>query len=143
MLSGGSDTFCIGQSSERPSLKLLYKHVVPGAARKWKDLGVELLSDNHHNVLGIIEANHPQDVEKCCKLMFEKWLETSVDTSWNQLIQSLMSQTVQLNYLADMISEKLDKVFWKVIIIHRIFDYYTVLFYVPQPSLCSMYHVLV
>ena len=102
-------TFSNVYGGERPSLKLLYKHVVPGAATKWRELGVELLDTDSEIVLSTIETNYPKDVEECCKLMLDKWLKTSVDASWNQLVQALKSPAIKLNYLAGELYQQLSE----------------------------------
>jgi len=81
--------------------------VVPFTAYKWEDLGAQLL-DTHsdcQSVLSVIKANHPQNVEECCKCVLKKWLETKPDASWSQLIQALESPSVQLNNVASNINE--------------------------------------
>ena len=76
-------------------------------ADKWRDLGVKLLEPSliDRRVLEVIAADHPHSVEGCCKNMFEKWLTTQVDPSWNQLIEALKS--IGLNYIASQIEESL------------------------------------
>ena len=105
----GFDIFSSVCGGQRPSLKLLYSHVVPVAAKKWRELGVELLDTDSEVVLGTIEANHPKDVEKCCKVMLEKWLETSLDASWNKLEQALKSPAIKLNHLASELYQHLSE----------------------------------
>ena len=92
--------------SDRPSLRVLYDHVVKDVAglSNWRDLGVQLLPPNE---VGIIERNHPNDVLSCCKGVLEKWLETATDPTWNQLIEALRSPSVQLNYLAGQLEKML------------------------------------
>jgi len=46
---------------------------------------------------------------ECCKRMLDKWLETEWgNASWDQLIEALQSQSVQLNHLASQIRRMLD-----------------------------------
>ena len=54
---------------------------------RWRDLGLELVDSN--KILRVIETNHPSDVDTCCRLMFEKWLEKTHDASWSQLVTAL------------------------------------------------------
>ena len=54
---------------------------------RWRDLGLELVDSN--KILKVIETNHPSDVDTCCRLMFEKWLEKTPDANWNQLVTAL------------------------------------------------------
>ena len=81
---------------------------MPKSAGKWKELGAQLLSGDCLAKLTVIETNHPKDVERCCKCVFEKWLETREDASWNQLIQALESQSVQLSSLASEINQVIE-----------------------------------
>ena len=85
-------------------LKDLHDHVVLKVACKWNDIAVQLLkADQHHNI-GIVKSNHPQNAEECCKRIFEIWLGTSTDATWNQLITALTSPCVGLHYVASQLS---------------------------------------
>ena len=88
-------------------MKDLYDHVVMKVADKWRDLGVQLLRSDQERLLHIIEVDHPRDSTGCCKCLFEKWLETNADDTWNVLIKALRSPTVQLNYLASQLEKML------------------------------------
>ena len=76
-------------------------------ADKWKDLGVQLLRSDQENCLNIIAVDHPHDAVSCCKCVLEKWLDTTTDATWNQLITVLRSPTVQLDYLASQLEQML------------------------------------
>ena len=91
----------------RPLLRDLYDQVVPSVADMWRDLGVRLLDPSllDQRVLEVIAADHPHSVEDCCKSVFEKWLNTQEDASWQQLLEALKS--VQLDYLSSQIENKL------------------------------------
>jgi len=91
--------------NDRPALKDLHDHVVPHIADKWDDLGVQLLDDSQVDQLDIIAADHPQDVVKCCKLMLKKWLNSSTDANWNQLLCALCK--IELVSLANDVKKKL------------------------------------
>ena len=77
--------------------------MVNNVAEKWKELGVQLLRSDQENVLNIIVADHPNDVVSCCKCVLKKWLDTTTDATWNQLITALKSPSVQLDYLASQL----------------------------------------
>ena len=97
---------CTG--SDRPSLKDLHEHVAIGAAGKWKDLGVYLLPQSGQaEMLKAIGADHPRDVVGCCKCVLEKWLDTTTDATWDQLITALRSPSIQLDYLASQLEQTL------------------------------------
>ena len=90
--------------SDRPSLRSLHDHVVNSVAGKWKDLGVQLLPPE---MVDIIAEDHPHDVVSCCKCVLKKWLDTTTDATWNQLIKALRSPSVQLDYLAGQLEQML------------------------------------
>ena len=88
----------------------MYDHVVPAVADKWRDIGVHLLHPTliNNRVLEVIEADHPHSVEGCCKSMFEKWLETQKDASWNQLVEAIKS--IELHTLVSKLGGVIGKV---------------------------------
>ena len=90
--------------SDRPSLRVLYDHMVNRVAGKWKDLGVQLLSPE---MVDIIAADHPHDVVSCCQCVLKKWLDTTTDATWNQLIKALRSPSVQMDYFAGQLEQML------------------------------------
>ena len=138
----------------RPILRDLYDHVVPSVADKWRDLGVKLLHPTliEQRVLEVIAADHPHSVENCCKSMFEKWLNTKDDASWQQLLEAL--HTMQLNYLADQIQNKLmtgrsqclkisfllviGRVFTIIINICAIYESVLIFMHLPSCRYCSV-----
>ena len=92
---------------DRPRLKDLYNHVAGNVAAKWKELGVQLLRCDQTNQLDVIAANHPQNVVSRCQCVFENWLQTNVDATWNQLIEALKSPGIQLDYFAGKLEQML------------------------------------
>ena len=78
--------------------------MVNSVAGKWKDLGVQLLPPE---MVDIIAADHPHDVVSCCKCVLKKWLDTTTDATWNQLIKALRSPSVQLDCLAGQLEQVL------------------------------------
>ena len=83
--------------------------MVPGAAVKWRDLGVQLLDPTSGDMLDIIEKDNQNDVKECCKRMLQKWLKKTPDASWNQLLEALRSPDVELNHLANQIEQEFMK----------------------------------
>ena len=73
--------------TDRPKLKDLYKLVTPCYAAQWEDIGVYLDIEPGH--LSIIRANHPGDVEGCCKDLWKKWLELDPDATWDKLFAAI------------------------------------------------------
>ena len=91
---------------DRPSIKQLLEVMRIkdiDITTRWRYLGLELVDSN--KILKVIEANHPNDVDTCCREMFEKWLEKTPDASWKQLITAL--NNIEMNTPADVISKRL------------------------------------
>ena len=65
---------------------------------KWYELGLELVDSN--KVLKVIEADH-RNVNTCCRLMFEKWLEKTPNASWSQLATAL--DNIKMKTAADAV----------------------------------------
>ena len=74
--------------TDKPSIKLLHKYVRDRVAPQWRDLGIQLMEQESVDMLAIIEANHPNDVQRCCTEMLEYWLRNDDDASWNKLISA-------------------------------------------------------
>ena len=74
-------------------------------AQEWRELGVQLVRSDQTNQLGIIAVDNPQDVVRRCQCVLEKWLKTSVDATWNQLIEAL--KKIQLDFYASELEKKL------------------------------------
>ena len=68
-------------------------------ATKWYELGLELVDSN--KALKVIEANHRNDVNTCCRMMFEKWLEKTPNATWSQLMTAL--DNIELKAAADAV----------------------------------------
>ena len=78
-------------STGKPKLDDFNKFVRPTVARKWQDLGIELLSAVENGVakLDIIRDNYQRDAEACCTEMFKYWLDNADDASWNRLVAAV------------------------------------------------------
>ena len=76
-------------------------------ANYWKDLGIGLLKEEYLHELTTIEADHHFDVKKCCKAMFNYWLQVDCGANWNQLISAL--EQIHLNTLAKEIRDRVFK----------------------------------
>ena len=70
-------------------------------AIKWYDLGLELVDS--YSAVKTIETDHPSNVNTCCRLMFEKWLEVKSDASWSHLITAL--NKIEMKAAANAISK--------------------------------------
>ena len=80
-------------------------------ATKWYELGLELVDSN--KILKVIEADHRNDVNTCCRVMFEKWLEKTPDASWSQLITAL--NNIEMKTAADVVCKQFNSGISKII----------------------------
>ena len=76
-------------------------------ANHWKDLGTELLENEHVHELKTIETNHHHNVKICCREMFDYWLQVDCNANWNQLITALYK--INLTALAQQINDDVFK----------------------------------
>ena len=90
---------------DRPSHKDLLDYVVPHAAAKWYDLGLQLMDPRYENKLAIIKEDGRSDVQECCRKMLNYWLEAEESPTWNKVIRGL--KAVRLNYVASNIEKEL------------------------------------
>ena len=90
---------------QEPKLDDLNRSVRPKVARRWRDLGIELLSavENGVEKLDIIRENNPRDVEACCTEMFQFWLDNANDASWRKLVEAV--KIIGYNVLAKDLEE--------------------------------------
>ena len=91
----------------KPSLKYLNRHVRGSVGSKWHDLGIELLDPRDVEELNRIRAQYPQNLNECCKEMFQLWLDKQSKASWNQLIEALRQPSIGLGTLAYKIEQLL------------------------------------
>ena len=73
--------------SRRPTLRDVYRYVVPQYAHKWRLLGAELCFDQAE--LDIIFSNFRNDSEECCRNLLSRWLNKNSDATWDQLLISI------------------------------------------------------
>ena len=93
--------------SQRPSLKYLNRYVRGSVGSKWHDLGIELLDPDDVAELDRIKIQYSQDLNECCKAMFQLWLRKQSDASWNQLIGALKQPGIELDALASKVEQSL------------------------------------
>ena len=73
--------------NKRPTLRDLYKYVVPKYAHKWRYLGVLLHFDQAE--LDIIFSYFRNDSEECCRSLLSRWLERNRFVSWDELFSAI------------------------------------------------------
>ena len=99
-----SPSICVG--TDRPALKYLNK-LRADIAKKWHDIGVELLDVKDEQDLDLIRINYRIDVDECTREMLQLWLARKSKASWNRWIEALREPHIQLNALAEKIEKML------------------------------------
>ena len=82
-------TDCLYTGTDKPTMKFFNQYIRTRVAPHWYDFGVQILGDEFVHKLDVIKANHPNDVEGCCKEMFNYWIQVDPDASWNKLTDAL------------------------------------------------------
>ena len=62
-------------------------HVVEKFASKWKELGSQLNVGG--DLIRNIEYDFPNNCERCCRIMLDKWLDETAHPTWEALINAL------------------------------------------------------
>ena len=82
--------------------------VVPQASARWYNLGLQLFDQQDEGKLNSMKTQANKSPEEQCTEVFNHWLTTAKNTTWNKLIKSLKSQAVSLPNLARKIKGMLD-----------------------------------
>ena len=72
-------------------------------APSWYEVGAMLLEVEQEQQLGVIQANHGNDVRKCCLSMLQFWMSTHPKATWYDLVMALRSPGVDLPSTASVI----------------------------------------
>ena len=80
-------TLCILIEYKRPTLRDVYKYVVPKYAHEWRFLGGLLHFEQAE--LDIIFSDFRNDSKECCRRLLFIWLDKYSDASWNQLVSAI------------------------------------------------------
>ena len=98
----------------RPSIKALQHHgIINDIGPHWYILGIALLDEKDFSQLQIISSNHNDEI-RCCTQLFIYWLEHHPEATWHDLVESLKSDGVGLNYVA----EEVERIFGGLFIKH-------------------------
>ena len=60
--------------------------------------------------LDIIKKDHPHDSVECCNCLFQKWLDTDTNATWDQLIAILRKPSIELDYFATQLIEQIKSI---------------------------------
>ena len=92
----------IVEGSDRPTIREIISYGIrDGVATDWYDLGVQLIPYRLQNQLDIISTNNPTNAKRCCREMFQYWLQVDTVPSWNKLVEAL--RCIKKNHLAEII----------------------------------------
>ena len=83
---------CINLSSGKvkPEVSELHRHIVPEYAARWRDLGVQLNIPEHHlETIAVDNIHHPSYSEQCCKAVLRKWMQITVNATWDMLYSAI------------------------------------------------------
>ena len=94
--------------NDRPPLRDLVNHVVPKASPKWYNLGLQLFDPKDEGVLYRMKMETNKPLEEQCTEVFRCWLETEKNATWNALMESLKSRSVNLPIVARDIKKMLN-----------------------------------
>jgi len=94
--------------SNRPALRDLDNFVVPRASPKWYSLGLQLFDPRDEGVLNSMRSETNKRPEEHCRKVFNHWLQTKRNATWNKLIKCLKSQAVSLPSVASDVENMLD-----------------------------------
>lgn len=82
----------------------MHNYIKVEVTPKWKELGIQLLNEEHIKQLDVIETDYPAgsgESEKRCLELFKYWLQVDTNASWNKLIAAL--ENIHHDVLADKI----------------------------------------
>ena len=94
--------------SDRPALRDLANFVVPHASARWYYLGLQLFDPKDEGLLHSMKMETNKLPQEQCTEVFSHWLTTKEKATWNVLINSLNSQSVNLPNVARNIEAILD-----------------------------------
>ena len=90
----------------KPLLKDLNNIVVPKVAKKWHDLGIQLLNQAQLPKLGEICAIYSNDYHRGCVEMLKYWLDVTPGPTWDDLLHALRAPSLQLLSIAVDVEEE-------------------------------------
>ena len=73
--------------SIRPRLEDLQNDITPYYAAHWTVIGTQL--GIHSGILQGIQASYPADAFQCCNKMFEIWLDTDCNATWDKIHKAI------------------------------------------------------
>ena len=100
--------YLIYVGNDRPTLRQLTDVIEEGCSIRWYELGLRLLEEHTGaGILNEIENDCPNNVVRCCRKMFDKWLEQQPNANWDQLLTAL--NHIGMNSVAEHIRGKFNR----------------------------------
>ena len=87
--------FIIIIEAECPDLKDIYKYVLPLYAAHWWEIGIFL--NIKPGQLEVIKSDNPTNANRCCGVVFCKWLQGTKDVTWEKMFEAIDEATVSFS----------------------------------------------
>lgn len=97
---------CNYLEDDRPNLKDLVTFVVPKVHHKWYNLGLQLLYSKEKTFLHSLRTQYYNSLYQCTEV-FVRWLESSENPKWDDILNALTTKSVELPNVADYIKKML------------------------------------
>ena len=78
--------------TQRPELRDLCRYVLPPYAAHWWEIGIFL--NIEPGQLEVIKQDNPADSNRCCSVLFMKWLRGTENASWEKMFEAIDQATV-------------------------------------------------
>ena len=82
--------------AERPELRDLCRHVLPLYAAHWWEIGIFL--SIKPSQLEVIKADHPSDANRCCSVLFIRWLQGTENITWEKMFEAIDVATISFSF---------------------------------------------
>ena len=81
--------------TERPELRDLCRYVLPLYAAHWWEIGIFL--NIKPGQLEVIKSDNPADANRCCSVLFIKWLQGTGNITWEKMFEAIDLATVSFS----------------------------------------------
>ena len=82
--------------------------VIPKVAKKWHELGIQLLKQSQLPKLDEIQKAYPNDLQRCCVEMLKYWLTVTPEATWDNLIHALRAPGLEMLAIADEVEKEVE-----------------------------------
>lgn len=78
--------------TKRPELRDLCKYILPLYAAHWWEIGIFL--NIKPGQLEVIKQDNPADSNRCCSILFIRWLQGTENVTWEKMFEAIDQATV-------------------------------------------------